>query len=56
VARLHPLTTAATGDVGDLVLTVYREMDEELELYDALNGLGDSIGDAIAARRRPAAE
>jgi hypothetical protein len=40
-------------DVGDLVLTVYREVDEELELYDALDGLGDSIGDAIAARRRP---
>lgn len=42
------------NDIGDLVLTVYREVDEELELYDALAGLGDSISDAIAARRRPA--
>jgi integrase len=41
------------GDVGDLVLTVYREVDEELELYDALAELGDSIGAAIEARRRP---
>jgi hypothetical protein len=32
---------------------VYREVDEELELYEALGGLGDSLADAIAARRAP---
>jgi integrase len=41
------------ADVGDLVLTVYREVDEEIELYDALAELWDSIEDAIAARRGP---
>jgi hypothetical protein len=39
------------GDTGELVLTVYREVDEEVELFDALAELGDSLGDAIAARR-----
>jgi integrase len=38
-------------DVGTLVLTVYRELDEDVELDDALAGLGDSVGDAIVARR-----
>jgi hypothetical protein len=43
------------ADVGDLVLTVYREVDEEVELFDALAELGDSLGAAIARRRpRPA--
>jgi Phage integrase family len=43
------------GDTGELVLTVYREVDEEIELFEALAGLGDSLTDAIARRRpRPA--
>ena len=44
------------ADTGELVLTVYREVDEEVELFDALAGLGDSLGDAIAARRERAAK
>lgn len=39
------------ADTGELVLTVYREVDEEIELFDALAELGDSLGDAIEARR-----
>jgi integrase len=39
------------ADAGELVLTVYREVDEELELFEALVELGDSIGDAIRKRR-----
>jgi integrase len=42
------------ADTGELVLTVYREVDEELELYEALKGLGDSLDDAIALRRTAA--
>ena len=44
------------ADTGELVLTVYREVDEELELFDALKGLGDSLDDAIAARRETRAK
>src|SRR5262249_22316024 len=40
---------------GEPVLTAYREVDEEVELFDARRGPGDSLDDAIAARRRPAA-
>jgi hypothetical protein len=43
------------ADVGDLVLTVYWEVDEEVELFDVLAELGHSLGAAIARRRpRPA--
>ena len=39
------------NDTGELVLKVYREVDEEVELHDALADLGDSLEEAIAARR-----
>lgn len=39
------------ADVGDLVLTVYREIDADVELRAALDGLGDSLLDAVASRR-----
>jgi hypothetical protein len=42
------------ADTGELVLTVYCEVDEEIELLDALKGLGDSLGEAIAKRRSAA--
>jgi integrase len=49
----HVARRLGHGDTGELVLTVYREVDEELELFEALAELGDSIREAIAARRRP---
>jgi hypothetical protein len=55
-AGLPPeLAAARLGhhDGGVLLLKLYRQLDEEQELREAIDGLGDSLQEAVSARRRP---